>query len=90
MTYEADENGVKYPVVKQQVIFEGEEPTDIYSITGEQGERLLLNASSQTDRRIYQIFLDEAANYFGGAKSLEETADVIQARVSMYVAEKIK
>ena len=95
MTYEADENGVKYPVVKQQVIFEGEEPTDIYSITGEQAERLLgllegARSSSQTDRRIYQIFLDEAANYFGGAKSLEETADVIQARVSMYVAEKIK
>ena len=95
MTYEADENGVKYPVVKQQVIFEGEEPTDIYSITGEQAERLLgllegARASSQTDRRIYQIFLDEAANYFGGAKSLEETADVIQARVSMYVAEKIE
>ena len=95
MTYGTDESGAAYPVVKHQVIFEGEAPTDIYSITGEQADRLLgllegADACSQTDRRIYRIFLDEAANYFSGAKSLEETADVIQARVSMYVAEAIK
>ena len=51
--------------------------------------RNLEGRSSWTDRRIYRIFLDEAANYFGGAKGLEETADVIQARVSMYVAERV-
>lgn len=93
--YETDENGREQPVVKHQVLFEGEEPVDIYSITQEQADRLLAllegaRACSQTDDKIYQIFLDEAGGYFSGDKSLEETADVIQARVSMYVAEKIE
>lgn len=93
--YGTDENGGEQPVVKHQVIMEGEEPLDIYSITQKQADQLLglvegACACSQTDNRIYQIFLDEAVNYFSGAKSLEETADVIQARVSMYVAEIIK
>ncbi len=93
--YGTDENGVRHPVAKHQVIIEGEEPLDIYSITREQADQLLglvegACACSQTDQRIYQIFLDEAGNYFSGVKSLEETADVIQARVSMYVAEAIK
>lgn len=93
--YETNENGGKHPVVKHQVRFEGEEPVDIYSITQEQADRLLAllegaRSCSQTDRKIYQIFLDEAGSYFSGDKSLEETTDVIQARVSMYVAENIK
>jgi len=93
--YGTDENGGEHPVVKHQVIMEGEEPLDIYCITQKQADQLLglvedAHVCSQTDHRIYQIFLDEAASYFSGAKSLEETADVIQARVSMYVAEIIK
>ncbi len=93
--YETDENGREQPVVKHRVLFEGEEPVDIYSITQEQADRLLAllegaRHCSQTDNKIYRIFLDEAGSYFSGDKSLEETADVIQARVSMYVAEKIK
>ena len=93
--YETDENGIEHPVVKHQVLFEGEEPVDIYSITQEQADRLLAllegaRSCSQTDHKIYRIFLDEAGSYFSGSKSLEETADVIQARVSMYVAEKIE
>ena len=93
--YGMDENGMEHPVVKHQVLFEGEEPVDIYSITREQADRLLAllegaRQCSQTDRKIYRIFLDEAGGYFSGDKSLEETADVIQARVSMYVAEKIE
>ena len=93
--YERDENGGEHPVVKHQMLFEGKEPTDIYSVTQEQADQLLgllegASVCSQTDRRIYRIFLDEAANYFGGAKGLEETADVIQARVSMYVAERVR
>lgn len=93
--YGTDENGMEHPVVKHQVLFEGEEPVDIYSITQEQADRLLALlesacSCSQTDSIIYQVFLDEAGSYFSGDKGLEETVDVIQARVSMYVAERIE
>lgn len=93
--YETDENGVRNPVVKEQILFAGEDPGDIYNITQKQAEQLLTlieqaEIRSQTERNIYNIFLEEVEYYFSGAKSLKETADVIQARVSMYVNERIK
>jgi hypothetical protein len=33
------------------------------------------------------IITEEAANYFNGQKSLDETADIIQNRVTTYVNE---
>ena len=39
---------------------------------------------------IMTIILEEAAMYFSGDKSLEETAQVIQNRVGVYVAENHK
>lgn len=93
--YETDENGEQSPIVKQRVIFDGEDPVDIFHITQKQADQLFAlieqaETSSQTDRKIYRIFLEEAEYYFNGAKSLEETADIIQARVSVYVNERIK
>ncbi len=95
MEYETDGNNVKKPVVKQRIVFEGEDPVDIYNITQEQGEQLLsiveqAEISSQTEWKIYNIIMEEAEYYFNGAKSLEETADIIQARVSTYVSERIE
>lgn len=93
--YAADEEGKRIPVVREQVLFEGEEPVDIYSITQEQAEQLMslieaAEAASLVEPRIYHIFLEEADYYFNGDKSLEETVDVIQSRVSVYVSEKIQ
>lgn len=93
--YETDENGVRNPVVKAQVLFAGEDPEDIYNITQKQAEQLLAlieqaEIRSQAEQNIHNILLEEVAYYFSGAKSLGETADVIQARVSMYVNERIK
>lgn len=36
-----------------------------------------------------RIFFEEAEYYFDGAKGLEETMDVIQSKVSLYVNERI-
>ena len=50
----------------------------------------LYNAISlveNTDRDVMQIILEQAGTYFAGDKSLEETADLIQRRVSLYVNE---
>ena len=39
------------------------------------------------DSKIYSIIEEEAANYFSGTKSLDETCRVIQDRVSIYINE---
>ena len=93
--YETAEDGMQKLVAKHQIIFEGEEPIDIYCITEEQRKCLLyliedVEMSSQIETKIYNIFLEEVDAYFIGEKSLEETVDVIQSRVSVYVNEKIR
>lgn len=93
--YEMDQSETQKPMVKQRILFEGEDPIPIYCITQEQAEQLLALIESavigsSTDRKIYHIFFEEAEYYFNGTKSLDETVDVIQARVSMYVNERIK
>ena len=93
--YETDENGERKPVAKEQILFAGEDPVDIYNITQKQADQLIAlieqaEIRSQPEWNIYNVFLEEVAYYFSGAKSLKETADVIQARVSIYVNERIK
>ena len=39
------------------------------------------------DDEIFMIIEEEAQSYFAGAKSVDEVADVIQKRVSLYVME---
>lgn len=95
MEYKTDEDGTPNPVVKKQVIFEGEDPVNIYCISQKQADQLLAliestEISSSTDHKLYNIFWEEVEYYFRGSKELEETADVIQSRISMYVNEKIK
>lgn len=92
--YKLNADGVQEQVVKQQVIFEGEDPIDIYCITSRQAEQLItlieqVEAVSLVEPNIYQIFLEEADYYFNGAKTLEETVDVIQSKIYIYVNEKI-
>lgn len=40
-----------------------------------------------TDRALLDVILEQAEEYFAGDKSLEETADLIQRRASLYVNE---
>lgn len=86
--------GKEEKLVRYEVIFEGEEKIPIYCITPEQAEQLLAliegaEIVSQTEPKIYNVFLEEAEYYFDGAKGLEETMEVIQSRVSLYVNERI-
>lgn len=43
---------------------------------------------NMNNRQIYKIIEEEAAAFFSGHKSIDETADVIQSRVQNYVNEK--
>lgn len=46
-----------------------------------------IDSVAGNDAEIMEIILEEAAPYFAGDKSLDETADLIQSRVSLYVNE---
>ncbi len=46
-----------------------------------------IDSVSGNDREIMDMILEEAAPYFAGDKPLDETADLIQSRVSLYVSE---
>lgn len=92
--YTLDSEGNEIPIVKQQILFEGEEPIDIYAITEEQGKELLklietAEISTTTDYELYQILLEEADSYFSGDKGIEEVVNVMQSRASIYISERI-
>lgn len=64
----------------------------IYAMTQEQVDQILdlINATTAVfgyDESILNIISDEAAAYFAGEKSLDDTANMIQSRVNLYVAE---
>ena len=61
-------------------------------MTQEQADEILglINATTAVygyDESIMGIITDEAAPYFAGEKSLDDTVNMIQSRVNLYVAE---
>lgn len=65
---------------------------NVYAMTQEQADEILglINATTAVygyDESILNIISDEAAEYFAGEKSLDDTANMIQSRVNLYVAE---
>ena len=67
-------------------------PISIYAMTQEQVDQILdlINTTTAVygyDESILNIISDEAAAYFAGEKSLDDTANMIQSRVNLYVAE---
>ena len=65
---------------------------DIYAASQEEidGVRALIEIArplSSESEEIYSIITEEAAPYFSGQKSAEETAKIIQSRVQIYVSE---
>lgn len=65
---------------------------NVYAMTQEQADEILglINATTAVygyDESIMGIITDEAALYFAGEKSLDDTVSMIQSRVNLYVAE---
>lgn len=92
--YTTDSDGNQNPVAKQQILFEGEEPVDIYAITEAQGRKLLdliesAEVSISADDKLYEILLEEADSYFSGDKSIEEVTDIIQNKALIYISERV-
>lgn len=90
-----DAEGTQVPRAKAQVLFEGEEPIEIYTLNKEQAEALRnliekAQLSTSTDHKLYGILLEEADAYFSGQKTLKDTVQIIQSRASVYVGERVK
>lgn len=89
-------DGKKQPVAKSQVSFEGDDqPQDIYCLTEEQAQKLMLIIESAqindaVDYHLYRIIMDEVDSYFSGDKTLEEVTKIIQNKASIYVSESSK
>lgn len=78
---------------RESLYFEGEKPLYIYNISEEQSlalNELISNASyaSTIDYNIYNIIMEEAEAYWSNTKTLHETQDIIQNRISLYISEK--
>ena len=65
---------------------------DIYRLSDEQIDSMLelidsttLAVSEQSD--LYDIIIEECSAFFAGAKDAKQTADIIQSRASLYIAE---
>ncbi|MCL2052695.1 MAG: ABC transporter substrate-binding protein [Lachnospiraceae bacterium] len=87
-------NGLGKPIAKSELIFEGEDPVNIYYITETQGSTLLyiienarLNVS--LDYMLYLLLLEEAESYLLGNKPLAEAVEIMQSRATIYVNEKL-
>ena len=86
--YVTDENGEK---VLDTIGFFNE-TVDVYAVTPEQYQivRDLIDSTHSVysfDENILSIVSEECAAYFSGAKTIDETAALIQNRVSLYMAE---
>lgn len=88
---EFDSNGEK--VVKERLIFDSEDSVNIYEITNEDAETLKaiiskIEFSMTVDSNLYSIMLEEADYLFNDDRNVDNVADIIQNRASIYINEK--
>lgn len=91
MSAEYDTNAEK--VVKEVLRFEGEDPVNIYEISAEDAETLKLlirkiEYNATVDYNLYNIILEEADYLFNEDRNVDDVADIIQNRASIYISEK--
>lgn len=89
--YILDENGEKIPV-SRGMIYDGMTYKEIYATTPEQAQQLRDAIAAATklidlDQSIIDIVTEQAAAFFAGQKSAEETAKLIQSKANIYVNE---
>lgn len=90
--YEKDENGELIEIPKTSWGYDNWN-VDIYAATQEEVDTVkeLIEMASPSnnymDEKISEIILEEVEPYFLGKKSVEETMDVIQRRVDLYLGE---
>ena len=91
-TWQNPETGEEEIQPKTTYWVSDEEQIEIYAMTQEQMDEFMnfyhsIKTVSSYDTEIFSIVSDQAQAYFDGQRSAEETARLIQSRVSLYVAE---
>lgn len=89
--YILDENGEKIPL-SRGMIYDGMTYKEIYATTPEQAQQLRDAIAAATklvdfDQSIIDIVTEQAAPFFAGQKTAEETAKLIQSKANIYVNE---
>lgn len=90
MRAEYDANGEK--IVKDFIRFEGEDPVNIYEISAEDAETLRsiirkIEHNATGDHNLKAILQEEADYLFNDGRNVDDVADIIQNRVSVYIGE---
>ena len=90
MKEEHEANGEK--AIKEQLIFDGDEPVNIYKISNEDANTLnsIINKiefSATVDSILYSIILEEAVYLFNDNRNIDDVANIIQNRASLYINE---
>lgn len=94
MEYAVDADGNETPMVKSEILFDGEESIEVYRMEEEEKEQLLrlietASLNDAIDYTLYYIVQEEAQSYFVGDKTLDEAVDIIQRRALLYVTERM-
>ncbi len=91
-----DENGEKIPISRGGMGTAGEDGEmfsfEFYGLTREQADRFLAMLEiaqpfPSFNNTIFEMVQNEAAPFFAGERSAEDTAKLIQSKVSLYLAE---
>jgi len=98
--YQTDENGKpvldakgnKTEMPRGGMSVEGGKEVSFYALKQSEADALMsiINATTKcsvSDESISKIITDESAGFFSGSKSADETAKLIQSRVSIYINE---
>ncbi|MEG1190689.1 MAG: extracellular solute-binding protein [Oscillospiraceae bacterium] len=90
--YTTDENGNKVPVSNGGMSMGGGASVEFYAMTQPEADQLkaLINSVENTaafDNSMMSIINEEAEIFFAGEKSVEETANIIQSRMKIYINE---
>lgn len=90
--YTTDENGKKIPVSHGGMSIGNGPTVEFYAITQEEADQIktVINSVAHTaayDQKVLDIIKEEAGYFFSGEKTVDQTADVIQNRISLYINE---
>ncbi|NCB74395.1 MAG: extracellular solute-binding protein [Clostridia bacterium] len=90
--YTTDENGNKVPVSSGGMSMGGDMSVDFYAITQEEADQIvnMINSVKHTavyDQSLLDIISEESAFFFSGEKTVDQVADIIQSRMSIYINE---
>jgi len=90
--YTTDENGNKVPVSNGGMSMGDGQVVNFYAVTQEEADQIkaLINSVSSTatyDQKLLNIIQEESAFFFSGEKTVDQVADIIQSRMTIYINE---